>query len=251
MNVLGIDIGGTGVKGAPVNTLDGSLLADRLRIPTPDPATPEAVADVVRQIAEHFDWKGPIGSTIPARVEHGLVRTAANIHEDWINTQVDDLFSKATGCPVTVLNDADAAGLASMRFGTSKELDGLVFFITVGTGIGSAMFYNQVLIPGTELGHLPLKGGAAEEYASNRIRVEKDLSWKKWARRFQKYLDRIEFLFAPDTIIMGGGVSRPAKVKEYWHYLSTRATLIPAELENEAGIIGAAAAAADGLRANP
>lgn len=244
MDVLGIDIGGTGIKGAPVNTLNGELIAERFRIPTPENATPQAVADVVARIADHFNWNGHIGCTVPARVEHGLVRTAANIHKAWIDAQVDSLFSAATGCRVSVLNDADAAGLASMRFGAGRGLDGIVFFITVGTGIGSAMFYNQQLIPNTELGHLTLKGGAAEEYASNRIRLEKNLSWKKWAKRFQKYLDRIEFLFAPDTIILGGGISRPQKVAEYWHHLSTRADLIPAKLENEAGIIGAAAAAA-------
>ncbi len=244
MNVLGIDIGGTGIKGAPVNTLDGTLLAERHRIPTPDPATPEAVAGIVASMVDHFDWDGHVGCTVPARVQHGLVRTAANIHENWIDTQVDGLFSRATGCRVTVLNDADAAGLASMRFGAGRGLDGLVFFITVGTGIGSAMFYNQELVPNTELGHLRLKGGAAEDYASNRVRNEKNLSWKKWAKRFQRYLDRIEFLFAPDTIILGGGISRPQKVARYWHHLSTEANLIPAELENEAGIIGAAAAAA-------
>lgn len=243
MDVLGIDIGGTGIKGAPVNTLTGSLIEERHRIPTPESATPDAVADVVAQIVKHFNWKGHVGCTIPARVEHGLVRTAANIHEDWIDTQVDSLFSGATSCRVSVLNDADAAGLASMRFGTGRGLDGIVFFITVGTGIGSAMFFNQELIPNTELGHLKMKGGSAEDYASNRVRKEKDLTWKKWAKRFQKYLDHVEFLFAPDTIILGGGISRPQKVAEYWDYLSTRADLIPAELENEAGIIGAAAAA--------
>ncbi len=243
MEVLGIDIGGTGIKGAPVNTLDGSLTQDRHRIPTPESATPEAVADVVAQIVDHFNWNGHVGCTIPARVEHGLVRTAANIHDEWIDTQVDNLLSQASGCRVTVLNDADAAGLASMRFGAGRSLDGLVFFITVGTGIGSAMFYNQQLVPNTELGHLRLKGGSAEDYASNRIRRQEELSWKQWAKRFQKYLDRVEFLFAPDTIILGGGISRPQKVKEYWHHLKTRAELIPAELENEAGIIGAAAAA--------
>ena len=244
MDVLGIDFGGTGIKAAPVNILNGTLAQERFRIPTPSPAAPDAVADVMRQLVEHFEWSGHVGCTIPARVEHGLVRTAANIHEGWIDTQVDSLFSSATGCRVSVLNDADAAGLASMRFGAGRGLDGLVFFITVGTGIGSAMFYNQQLVPSTELGHLHLKGGSAEDYASNRIRKEKELSWKKWAKRFQKYLDRIEFLFAPDTIIIGGGISRPAKVAEYWHFLSTKADLIPAELENEAGIIGAAAAAA-------
>lgn len=244
MDVLGIDIGGTGIKGAPVDTATGKLTAERFRIPTPKNATPEAIAEVVLEIVQHFDWKGPIGCTVPARVEHGLVRTATNIHPDWIDTHVENLFAEKTGCPVTVLNDADAAGVASVRFGKGAQFDGLVFFLTVGTGIGSAMFYNKVLIPGTELGHLRLKGDAAELYASDRTRVKEDLSWKRWARRFQKYLDRIEFLFAPDAIIIGGGISRPSKVKSYGKYLSTRASLHYATLENEAGIIGAACAAA-------
>ena len=245
MDVLGIDIGGTGIKGAPVDTKTGQLIADRYRIPTPPQATPEAIADIVAEIAQHFAWKGPIGCTVPARVEHGLVRTATNIHEDWIDTQVEELMSRKTGCPTHVLNDADAAGIASMKFGKGASLNGLVFFITVGTGIGSAMFYNKVLIPGTELGHLKLKGDAAELYASDRARVQEDLSWKKWARRFQKYLDLLEFLFAPDHIIIGGGISRPNKVASYSHHLSTRARLHYATLENEAGIIGAASSMID------
>lgn len=243
MNVLGIDIGGTGIKGAPVNVETSELVGERFRIPTPSPATPQAIADVVRQIAEHFEWKGPIGCTIPARVEHGLVRTAANIHEHWIDTRVDELMQEATGCKVTTLNDADAAGLASVRYGAGKGREGLVLFITVGTGIGSAMFYDQVLIPGIELGHLRLKGDSAELYASDRTRKKENLSWKQWAKRFQKYLDRVEFLFAPDTIIIGGGISRPSKAEQYLPRLSTKCELIVAELENEAGIIGAAAAA--------
>jgi len=244
LEVLGIDIGGTGIKGAPVDTKTGKLTAKRFRIPTPKDATPDAIADVVMEIVKHFNWTGPIGCTVPARVEHGLVRTATNIHALWIDTHVENLFSQKTGCPVTVLNDADAAGVASVMFGKGAQHSGLVFFITVGTGIGSAMFYNKTLIPGTELGHLRLKGDAAELYASDRTRVKEDLSWKSWARRFQKYLDRIEFLFAPDAIIIGGGISRPSKVKSYGKYLSTRADLQYATLENEAGIIGAAYAAA-------
>lgn len=238
--VLGIDIGGTGIKGAPVDTKTGQLTDERFRIPTPKHATPDAIADVVVQIVNHFKWKGPIGCTVPARVEHGVVRTATNIHALWMDTRVEELLSQKTGCDVFVLNDADAAGIASVMFGSGKSADGLVFFLTVGTGIGSAMFYNHVLIPGTELGHLHLKGDAAELYASDRTRVQEGLSWKKWARRFQKYLDRIEFLFAPDHIIIGGGISRPAKVAEYHKHLSTRTQLSFASLENEAGIIGAA-----------
>ncbi len=243
--VLGIDFGGTGIKGALVNTETGELTAERFRIPTPEHATPEAIADVVVQIADHFKWKGPIGCTVPARVEHGIVRTATNIHALWIDTHVEALLSEKTGCEVHVLNDADAAGVASVVFGSGQEETGLVFFLTVGTGIGSAIFYNKVLIPGTELGHLRLKGAAAELYASDRTRLQQGLSWKKWAKRFQKYLDRIEFLFAPDHIIIGGGISRPTKVAEYEKHLSTKAKLSFASLENEAGIIGAAYYAAN------
>lgn len=240
MEILGIDIGGTGIKGALVDTTTGVLTTDRFRVDTPTEATPKAVAEVVRQITRHFDWQGPLGCTMPARVEHGVVHTAANIHQDWIDTRVDDLIAAATGCETHCLNDADAAGVASVKFGAGRGRMGVVFFVTVGTGIGSALFTDQHLVPNTELGHLPLRGGAAEDWASNRIRKEEDLSWEAWAGRFQEYLDLVEFLFAPDTIIMGGGVSRPAKVERYRHCLETKADLIIAELENEAGIIGAA-----------
>jgi polyphosphate glucokinase len=240
VEILGIDIGGSGIKGAPVHVATGRLATERFRIPTPDPATPESVATVVEKIRSHFDYHGVIGCTVPARVTHGLVRTAANIHKMWLNTPVDRLFRDATGCRVLTLNDADAAGLASMRFGAGQNRDGLVIFLTVGTGIGSAMFFDQKLIPNTELGHIHMKGGAAELYVSDRTRKNEDLTWKQWARRFQKYLDRIEFLFAPDTIIIGGGVSRPQKISAFWEYLETDADLVAEELQNEAGIIGAA-----------
>lgn len=243
MEVLGIDIGGTGIKGATVDVATGLLTNERFRLPTPKNATPEAVSAIVEEISAHFNWSGTIGCTVPARVEHGLVRTAANIHAFWIDTHVEDLFSSATGQKVTVLNDADAAGLASVTFGAGKGRDGIVFFITVGTGIGSAMFLDQKLIPNTELGHLVLHKNAAELYASDRVRKKKDLSWKKWAGRFQEYLDRLEFLFAPDTIILGGGISRPSKAEQYLPYLATNAELVTATLQNEAGIIGAALAA--------
>jgi len=243
VEVLGIDIGGTGIKGAIVNVETGNLVTDRHRIPTPRPATPDAVADVVNELVKHFNWSGPIGCTLPARVEHGLVRTATNIHDDWVNTRVDVLMSERTGCPVHILNDADAAGIASVVFGAGRGRTDLVFFITVGTGIGSAIFINQTLVPNTELGHLTLHGASAELYASNRTREEENLTWQEWAGRFQEYLDHVEFLFAPDAIILGGGVSRPKKAAEYLPYLNTQAELIVAELENEAGIIGAAWAA--------
>ncbi len=244
MEVLGIDIGGTGIKGATVDVTTGRLTNERFRIATPQNATPDAVAEIVRQIADHFDWSGPIGCTVPAVVEHGLVRSAANIHDMWIDTHVENLLFSATGQPVRVLNDADAAGLASVKFGAGKGRDGVVFFLTIGTGIGSALFMDQKLVPNTEMGHLILHKKAAELYTSDRVRKRKELSWEKWASRFQEYLDRLEFLFSPDTIIIGGGISRPKKAEQYLHFLSTRAELLTASLQNEAGIIGAAYAAA-------
>jgi len=244
VEVLGIDIGGTGIKGATVDVTTGRLTNERFRIATPQNATPDAVAEIVRQIADHFDWSGPIGCTVPAVVEHGLVRSAANIHDMWIDTHVENLLFSATGQPVRVLNDADAAGLASVKFGAGKGRDGVVFFLTIGTGIGSALFMDQKLVPNTEMGHLILHKKAAELYTSDRVRKRKELSWEKWASRFQEYLDRLEFLFSPDTIIIGGGISRPKKAEQYLHFLSTRAELLTASLQNEAGIIGAAYAAA-------
>ena len=243
MEILGVDIGGSGIKGAVVDVATGVLVSDRFRLPTPENASPGAVAQIVFEITEHFKCRDRFGCTVPARVEKGLVRTAANIHEFWIDTQVDELLARMTGCEVTVLNDADAAGLASMKYGAGRGRDGVVLFLTVGTGIGSAMFLDGRLIPGTELGQLSLKGRAAELYASDRARKQEELGWKDWAARFQEYLDYIEFLFAPDTIILGGGISRPSKVELYLSYLSTEAELLTAELQNEAGIIGAAYAA--------
>ncbi len=243
MNVLGIDIGGTGIKGAPVDLSDGKLAEERYRIQTPQPATPQKVAKAVGRIAAHFEWKGPIGCTLPARVQHGVAHTATNIHRTWIDTAVDDLFSAHTGLPVHVLNDADAAGVASMAYGAGKDRDDLVLMLTVGTGIGSALFVHRQLVPNTELGHLDLNGRNAELFCSDRARKRDGLSWKQWAKRFQVYLDTVEFLFAPDLIILGGGISRPSKVQKYMRYLSTAAELVPAVLENEAGIIGAAYAA--------
>ena len=240
MQVLGIDFGGSGIKGAPVDLDTGTLARERHRIDTPDPATPEAVAEVIARIVDFFEWTGPIGCTVPARVEHGLVRTASNIHESWIDTHVENVIGAETGLPVHAVNDADAAGLASMAFGAGKNRNDFVFFITVGTGIGTAMFIEQVLVPNCELGHLPMHGGIAEDYASDRIRKEQNLTWEEWAGRFQEYLKLVEFLFAPDLIIIGGGVSRPHKADEYLEHLDTNAELMVAHLENEAGLIGAA-----------
>ncbi|MFT5143479.1 MAG: polyphosphate glucokinase [Rhodothermales bacterium] len=243
MKVLGIDVGGSGVKGAIVDVSEGLMLTERHRIPTPQPATPEAVAKTVRKVARFFDWKGPIGCTLPARIQHGVAKTAANIDETWIDTPVRSLFQEVTKCPVAVLNDADAAGVAEMEFGAGRGRKDLVILLTVGTGIGSAISHRARLIPGSELGHLPLHGAAAEEYASDLARQRDGLSWEEWAARFQEYLDLVEFLLAPDMIILGGGVSRPHKVVEFRHIIKTSAEFVPAELENEAGIIGAAVAA--------
>ncbi len=240
MNILGIDIGGSGVKGAPVDVSGGSLIEDRFRIPTPRPATPKSVAGAVAKVTRHFDWHGPIGCTLPGRVKHGTVQTAANIDDRWIGIDADAFLSEATGCRATGLNDADAAGVAEMAFGAGRGRNDLVLVLTVGTGIGSALFIDQKLVPNTELGHLELDGHDAETRASDSARKRGDLSWEKWASRFQEYLNHVEFLFAPDLIIIGGGISRPKKYRLFSHLLFTRAELLPAMLQNEAGIIGAA-----------
>ncbi|MCU1392785.1 MAG: polyphosphate glucokinase [Ilumatobacteraceae bacterium] len=235
---LGIDIGGTGIKGAPVDVKKGTLLAERFRIDTPQPATPEAVADVVGQVAKHFDWKGPIGATMPGVVKSGVILTAANIDKSWINTDASALFTKATGNPVSVLNDADAAGIAEMTFGAGKGRKGVVVMVTLGTGIGFALFNDGVLLPNTELGHLEMNGKDAEDQASARVRDQKEESWKKWAGKVDDYLDHVDALLWPDLIIIGGGVSK--KADKFFPYLDTRAELVAAKFENEAGIVGAA-----------
>ncbi len=238
---LGIDIGGSGIKGAPVDVDQGELAAERLRVPTPQPSTPDAVASCVADIVAHFDWKGPIGITLPGVVKHGVILTAANIDQQWINTDAAALFSAVTGNPVTVLNDADAAGIAEMRFGAGKDRDGVVIMITLGTGIGFALFNDGVLLPNVEMGHIEMHGRDAESQASARVREENDESWKKWADKVDDYLDRIDDLLWPDLIIIGGGVSK--KSEKFFPYLNTRAELVPATLLNEAGIVGAALAA--------
>jgi polyphosphate glucokinase len=240
--ILGIDIGGSGIKGAPVDPATGTLLKERLRIVTPQPATPDAVAEVVGQVAEHFKWKGRIGATMPGVVKGGTLLTAANIDEAWIGTDANTLFTTATNNPVTVLNDADAAGIAEMRFGAGKGRMGVVVMITLGTGIGSAVFNDGILLPNTELGHLEIRGKDAESRASARVRDEKDESWSKWAKRVDEYLDKLDALLWPDLIIIGGGVSKNAD--KFFPHLSTRAELVAATLQNEAGIVGAALVAA-------
>jgi polyphosphate glucokinase len=240
--VLGIDIGGTGIKGAPVDTASGKLLADRHRILTPDPATPEAVAGVVAQVARFFDWRGEAGATFPAVVKHGVAMSAANVDRRWIGTDAAHVFSEAIGGEVTVVNDADAAGIAEMQFGAGRNVGGVVMMITLGTGIGSALFVDGVLVPNTELGHLQLDGRDAERRAAESVRESEDLSWKQWSKRLDEYFDMLNELFTPDLFIIGGGVSK--KADKFVPRLSTGAKVVPAQLLNDAGIVGAAMARA-------
>jgi polyphosphate glucokinase len=238
---LGIDIGGSGIKGAPVDLAKGELAKDRLRIETPKVSSPAAVADIVAQIAAHFaDDTGdsPVGVTVPAVVTGGVVRTAANIHPAWIGTDARKLLSDKLGRPVTVVNDADAAGVGELQFGAARNTGGLVLMTTLGTGIGSALLYDGVLIPNSELGHLRIDGREAEHRAAASVRDAKGLSWAEWAERLQWFYSHVENLFWPDLIVVGGGVSR--KADRFLPLLHLRAPIVAAQLANSAGIIGAA-----------
>lgn len=238
--VLGIDIGGSGVKASPVNTDDGLMLESRHRIPTPQPATPGNVAKIIAEIVEHFNWKGLIGCGFPGVIQNGAARTAWNLDKAWIGTDINKVFSKATGQPVYVVNDADAAGLAEMKFGAGEGKMGLVLLITIGTGIGTVLFNNGLLVPNMEFGHIEIKGMDAELYASDAARKVNNLSWEKWALRFNEYLAKLEFLISPDLIILGGGASK--KGDKFLPYLDINTPVVPAELLNNAGIVGAALA---------
>ena len=243
MITLGIDIGGSGVKGALVDTEKGELVGERMRLETPQPATPVAVINVMKKIVKHFSYKGPIGVGLPGIVLHGTVWSAANIDDSWIGHKSQAAMAKSTGCPVTLLNDADVAAIAEMNFGAGAGKEGSVLVFTLGTGIGSAMFINGVLVPNLELGHLYLRNQKidAEKYAAGRIRKEKGLSWEEWGLRLNQYFQHIEFLFSPDLIIIGGGISK--KYDRFFPYIKTRAPIVPAMLRNEAGIVGAALSA--------
>lgn len=239
--LLGIDIGGTGIKGAPVDTDRGALTADRFRIPTPDGALPEDVARVVGEIAKHFDVSGTIGATFPAVIRRGVPLTAANVDAGWIGTDAQALFAAEVGRPTIVINDADAAGIAEMEHGAGKDRSGTVVMLTLGTGIGSAVFTGGVLVANTEFGHLDIRGKAAEERASDKAREGEDLSWEKWAHRLNEVIAEIESLLWPDLVIIGGGVSK--KHEKFLPLLETKTEVVPAQLLNEAGIVGAAIAA--------
>ena len=241
MQVLGIDVGGSGIKGAPVDTDSGEMLAERIRIKTPKNAEPQPVADVVAEIARSFNWSGPIGIGFPAPIKAGIAMMAANISEKWIGTNADDLFTKTTGCDCTMINDADAAGLAEMKFGAGRGQPGTVIMLTLGTGIGTAIFHRGSLLPNTEFGHLEIRGRDSEHRVSDAARQREELSWKKFAKRFNRYLVEMENLFWPDLFIVGGGISKESE--KYLPLLSIRTPIIPAELLNQAGIVGAALAA--------
>ena len=238
MEILGIDIGGSGIKGAIVDTATGELKSERIRLVTPQPATPEAVAQTLKELVDQIGYKGPIGCGFPARVINGEVLTAANIDKSWINVKVEDLFSKVTGQKVFVANDADVAGLAELTFGAVKDYKGPVLFLTIGTGIGSALFINGQMYPNTEFGHIKFKGDIAEHYCSDGVREREELGYKEWGERLNKFLEYIAFLTQPDFIVLGGGVSK--KFEKYESKLTLSTKVVPATTLNLAGIIGAA-----------
>jgi len=241
VQVLGIDIGGTGIKAAPVDLTTGTLAAERVKIATPQPAVPDAVADVVRDLVKEFSWTGPAGITFPGVVVGGTTLTAHNLDPAWVGLDARALFAKATGLDVRVLNDADAAGVAEMKFGAGAGEPGTVVMLTFGTGIGSALFHDGILVPNTEFGHIEIHGQDAETRASQRAKELQDLSWGKWAGRVDDYMDHLEAVLAPDLFIVGGGISR--KADKFLPLLTLRARVVAAAMHNDAGIVGAAMAA--------
>ncbi|WP_421919598.1 polyphosphate--glucose phosphotransferase [Marinifilum sp.] len=242
MEILGIDIGGSGIKGAPVNVLRGEQLAERFRILTPQPSTPEAVADVIKQIVDHFNWTGPVGCGFPTIISHGKAMAHGNMDASWVGVQVDELFSKKTGLAVSVVNDADAAGLAEMRYGVGKDKDGLVAMITIGTGLGSGVFFNGQLLPNFELGQLNhTDGKIIEKYAADSVRKNEELSFQEWGKRFNEFLHHVNLICAPDYFIIGGGASK--KLNRFEEEIDVEVPVLVAEFQNGAGIIGAALSA--------
>ncbi len=235
---FGIDIGGSGMKAAIVDLADGRLLSERTRIPTPRPATPEAMADVARQLVEHHEWTDPIGVGFPGIVRHGTVGSAINLDPSWVAVDADRVFTESCGVDVALVNDADAAGLAEMRYGAGRGVDGVVLVLTFGTGIGSGLFVDGILVPNTELGHIELDGRDAESHAAASVREREGIGWKQWAPRVERYLRHLEMLFSPDLFIVGGGAS---KVADKWlPLISINTEIVPAAMANNAGIVGAA-----------
>jgi polyphosphate glucokinase len=243
---FGIDFGGSGIKGAPVDLATGEFAADRTRVATPEGGKPDAVAEVMAELVETGADKGvPIGITVPGVVAHGVVKSAANIDKSWISTDAVALFSERLERDVVVVNDADAAGVAEVRYGAARDQDGLVVLTTLGTGIGTALVYDGALVPNSELGHLEIDGHDAESRAANSAREKHDLSWEKWAKRLTQYYRTLEMLFSPDLFVVGGGVSKHAD--KYLPLLEIETPIVPAELRNTAGIVGAAVLAAEGV----
>ncbi len=247
--VLGIDFGGSGIKGAPVDVKQGILLKERHRIPTPQPAEPDGVIREIDNLVKFFNWKGPIGIGFPTVVQHGIIKTASNIDDSWIGVNATERISEQSSCPTFVLNDADAAGMAEMKYGAGKKNKGVVLLITVGSGIGTVVFTNKKLLPNLEWGHVYMpKDIESEEYVSDAVRKKLDLSWEDWAKRFNEYLCYINQLLWPDLIIIGGGVSKEKKFSKFKDILTVDTKVVPAELMNNAGLIGAARAAAKALK---
>lgn len=244
---FGVDVGGSGIKGCPVDLDAGVLAEERFRLPTPQPSTPDAVADAVAELVDKFEWQGPIGITLPCVIKDGVAHTAANVDKSWVGTDAQTLFAERLGrqrSEVAVLNDADAAGLAEMRIGAGVDRNGLVVLLTFGTGIGSATFVDGKLVPNTEFGHIEVDGHDAETQAAASVKDDLDLSYPEWAPRVSRYLQALEQFLWPDLIIAGGGVSK--KAQKWLPLLDSRSPVVAAELKNDAGIVGAASAAARG-----
>lgn len=235
--LFGVDVGGSGIKGAPVDAGAGDLTVERFRIPTPQPSTPDAVAATVAEIVAHFGWDGPIGVAVPGVVKNGIVSTAANIDDAWIGTDADGLLEELIGSSVRVLNDADAAGIAEMLYGAGRDEEGLVILLTFGTGIGSAVFHDGILVPNSEFGHLEFKGMVAEHYAAARLVERDEMELDPWALRVAEFLRHLERVMTPDLIIFGGGISK--RFDDFAHHLQLDTPVKPAQLRNNAGIVGA------------
>ncbi|MDR0901683.1 MAG: ROK family protein [Opitutaceae bacterium] len=240
MNALGIDIGGSAIKGAPVDTKTGKLLAERFRVEAKGKLTPAQLSGAVAEIVKHFKWRGPIGAGFPGLIHGSTAIIAANLSKRFVGCDIASLITKAakTRSTVRVLNDADAAGIAEARFGAGRDRKDTVLVLTLGTGVGSALFSNGLIVPNTEFGHIPVNGHSIEKDVAASVRKLENLSWSKWGRRLNGYLLTLELLVAPALIIIGGGVS--ARHEKFFKYLKTRAPIVPAEFLNEAGIVGAA-----------
>lgn len=239
MEILGIDVGGTGIKGAIVNIETGTLISEKHRIPTPKGAKPKDVADEVAELVKHFNWKGKVGCGFPAIISHGTALSSGNIDKSWRGTNVEELFSKRTGLVFKVANDADVASIAEMQFGIGKGIDGTVITITIGTGIGSGLFCDGILVPNVELGHMPYKKyKAIEHFTADSARKREHLTYEEWGKRFNKFLKLVELMFSPDLIILGGGASK--KLHKYKNQLTVKVPVVAAQFENNAGIVGAA-----------